>query len=723
MTELRFHIDELSTEVINGWVDRPGAASHISLLVNGTVVGDFPANTYRPDLEAAGIGDGWRAFSIPMRRHLRAGPNRITLNCAGKTLIDVELLVDDFRMGVDLFDLGQLNGWADAFGPASPLSLFVNDKLVGDYDATTYRADLEAAGIGDGQRGFNISLRHHVQSGLNHIALKWAERIVFDDYLFRGSFEELCQVLNRHEHKAPADSGTALLRPLDGQQIVGPNMIVAVRLDRPADNPTCRIYSLKDYIQKPLEQCATLSDAELQPFKGNPDIRWAQLGGLASNRNLICLVFGSEGQVLAGAVARTAHWSASDFSGPSHSVAPAQIVGPLKFAHAQFSHYKEADETSLRFDERSAYDLLAYNHESRREFIAISSEEFHDPVHTFDLKLSMGRGIPRFDELAAEAPWRSPAGYFCSLANVKLAMLPGFPIFEDKYAWGDARRPTGNLDPLYTKVSGSFYVGGEFFVALPEHKVFDGDRIPMMLFLTYNYAHWLMNSATAAWYAKRLYGDRVTFILPIATPLMLETLAFLGIDRSSILEVGADLCSFPRVIYPSLMSTFNVSSPNSHDNGAYHALKSGVQRTFAALEDAPRRIYVSRRGGLGAVSRDIENEEDLIAALARAGFQTIRPHEHSLAEQINLFSKAEIVVSITGAQLTNLAFAPRGCSVIEICGASGMDNTWLRFSHVFGHHYVRVMVESEQKFRAGGYRIKAPVDAICEIIASITSNR
>ena len=76
------------------------------------------------------------------------------------------------------------------------------------------------------------------------------------------------------------------------------------------------------------------------------------------------------------------------------------------------------------------------------------------------------------------------------------------------------------------------------------------------------------------------------------------------------------------------------------------------------------RLFVNRRPEMG---RCIANVEELETALRARGFRTIYPGEMSVAEQINAFVAAEVVVGIHGAGLTNIIFRRSGkMSLIEI---------------------------------------------------------
>lgn len=61
------NLDKLDFDEISGWVwdpDQPNAVQDIEILDRDVVLLRIPANTYRPDLEKAGMGDGRHGFSI-----------------------------------------------------------------------------------------------------------------------------------------------------------------------------------------------------------------------------------------------------------------------------------------------------------------------------------------------------------------------------------------------------------------------------------------------------------------------------------------------------------------------------------------------------------------------------------------------------------------------------------------------------------------------------------
>jgi len=75
------------------------------------------------------------------------------------------------------------------------------------------------------------------------------------------------------------------------------------------------------------------------------------------------------------------------------------------------------------------------------------------------------------------------------------------------------------------------------------------------------------------------------------------------------------------------------------------------------------KIYVSRQN---TKFRNIVNEEDIIEILKSQGFKIINTNNMSIFEQIELFSKASVVVASTGSSLTNIIFCKKGTKIFEI---------------------------------------------------------
>jgi capsular polysaccharide biosynthesis protein len=107
----------------------------------------------------------------------------------------------------------------------------------------------------------------------------------------------------------------------------------------------------------------------------------------------------------------------------------------------------------------------------------------------------------------------------------------------------------------------------------------------------------------------------------------------------------------------------------------------------ADLDRVPgRRIYLPRRASRH--NRQVRNEDEVIAALQRRGFELVDPGELSVADQIRAFGEADVIVAPHGAALANLAFCSPGSALLELFPAqSFVADYWKMAAGVPGLHY------------------------------------
>lgn len=90
-----------------------------------------------------------------------------------------------------------------------------------------------------------------------------------------------------------------------------------------------------------------------------------------------------------------------------------------------------------------------------------------------------------------------------------------------------------------------------------------------------------------------------------------------------------------------------------------------------------RRLYIKR----GSVSRrKLINEIEVIQLLEQYGFESVVMDNKTVQEQAELFFKAEVVVALHGAALTNLLFIEPGTKVIELAPFGYINNCFYTLS-------------------------------------------
>lgn len=84
---------------------------------------------------------------------------------------------------------------------------------------------------------------------------------------------------------------------------------------------------------------------------------------------------------------------------------------------------------------------------------------------------------------------------------------------------------------------------------------------------------------------------------------------------------------------------------------------------------AKRRLFLSRRSITKESSgtyRALLNEDELVEAFSKRGYEIVEPELLSFPDQIRLFAEAELVVGLGGAALFNVIFSPAGTRVVTI---------------------------------------------------------
>ena len=133
-----------------------------------------------------------------------------------------------------------------------------------------------------------------------------------------------------------------------------------------------------------------------------------------------------------------------------------------------------------------------------------------------------------------------------------------------------------------------------------------------------------------------------------------EILEYYDIDYDTELKTGirGRFGGYYSKIYPS---TNDIRFLFNYNRQHFNILK----RTSST------RLYITRRN---ENQRRILNENCLIDQLVGHGFIVVDPGEHSYADQVEMFSNAEIIVGAHGAAFSNLVWCNQGVKIIELNG-------------------------------------------------------
>ena len=180
-----------------------------------------------------------------------------------------------------------------------------------------------------------------------------------------------------------------------------------------------------------------------------------------------------------------------------------------------------------------------------------------------------------------------------------------------------------------------------------------------------NYFHWLVDSLSRIFIIERFYPlDSIDCVLvpPLKYDFHWDSLIALGFEKSQIIEMSPlDCMKFECLV---------VSSPPRGRNSAIAPgwMIDRFNETIGVKAEqvkstAGKQVFISRRD---APKRMFENEKEICEFFRNRGFDVVELASLTLYEKIAVFRDAEVIVSQTGAGLTNLMFCQPNVKVLEI---------------------------------------------------------
>ena len=178
-----------------------------------------------------------------------------------------------------------------------------------------------------------------------------------------------------------------------------------------------------------------------------------------------------------------------------------------------------------------------------------------------------------------------------------------------------------------------------------------------------------------------------------AFPYYREVIARIGMeDRLIIPEAKRVTVRAPEILFSS-----NIAADFRHP--AHYCAGWAIDglRRVMGVEDLParrgRKLLISRGDAKG---RAVLNWGALLPVFARYGFETVELTGLPLAEQMALFRDASQVVGVHGAGLTNILFAPRECSVLEILPPLVATQAYWLLASRLGQRYTAMIADDPE---------------------------
>lgn len=168
------------------------------------------------------------------------------------------------------------------------------------------------------------------------------------------------------------------------------------------------------------------------------------------------------------------------------------------------------------------------------------------------------------------------------------------------------------------------------------------------------YYHWMTEAAVKFVIFEKELKNAV-IILPEAPPsFMQDFLAVWGINNCRIMKGNC---------FVKKLSVISNPVSGIPDTTLINELRRQLLNKVPDTDITYEYIYISRKL---AKTRKVLNEEEVKNVLKEEGFFCVELENLPWKEQVNLFRRCRILISIHGAGLTNSIFMPPGSCVIEI---------------------------------------------------------
>jgi hypothetical protein len=281
--------------------------------------------------------------------------------------------------------------------------------------------------------------------------------------------------------------------------------------------------------------------------------------------------------------------------------------------------------------------------------------------------------------VAAHPDFRLPLKPDANPHQETAARLPGARVFG---AGGQVcHEPVLLSDVSFEWFMEPAQLSGLFRLRLPPVTRLDGIGASIAVVSGHCYYHWLFNSLPRLGILEaagvRLGGLDFIITNPIRHAFQRDSLAQLGVRPEQIRETSGSVTYRPDAL---LLTTI----PNWVRNFHHEFLRTRVAPA-PPPEHPGRRLYLARQGSR---HRQVANEPEVIAALAKVGIESCQPETLSFGEQIRLFQSARLVVAPHGAALANIVFCPPGATVVEVFSRHYFNDCYQNLAREAGlaHH-------------------------------------
>ncbi|MHA1558273.1 MAG: glycosyltransferase family 61 protein [Alphaproteobacteria bacterium] len=234
-----------------------------------------------------------------------------------------------------------------------------------------------------------------------------------------------------------------------------------------------------------------------------------------------------------------------------------------------------------------------------------------------------------------------------------------------------------------------------------------------------NYYHWVTEIIPKILlFEKNDIHYDLLYVPELQKPFMEETFRLLGIDTKKIIQAKQDTCiEADELILPSFVSRSCYTPKWVADSIRGKLIPAAYKSAENSKILYSKKIFISRRK---AAYRNVLNEDDVFEKLKGFGVVRYDLENLSMAEQIVLFNKADVIIAPHGAGLTNILFCKPDTVIIELFQEHEDDTYWY-LSQILGlkHYYIKTTSFEKD----GGYQGTSIPMYYVEKVIAIMNNK
>lgn len=186
----------------------------------------------------------------------------------------------------------------------------------------------------------------------------------------------------------------------------------------------------------------------------------------------------------------------------------------------------------------------------------------------------------------------------------------------------------------------------------------------------------------------------------------LSALAGHTVEQEQIINIG----KAPVVNVHTLWHIHPPSIPTTHTAASYNWLLDSYLKYFKINEYSPKYLLYLSRNAARQGSRQVLNEQEILAYLHGKGFIVVDGSE-PLSEIVRLFSSARIIIGAHGSLFANTIYCQAECQIVEFCPNNRIDVS-LQVKFKRAKNYIQIKESADSNFN-----ISIPLDKLATILA------